>query len=128
MTAFDPQTAGSYLAAAVLIVLFAVREVRRKLSGTTTAPPAAVPTGTDLSTATGVRELVAHVTRLEAEAVILKARVTELEERLTQREHQAITMERRVDQLLEALSERDRMITRLRQSGTSATNDAGDDD
>lgn len=128
MTAFDPQTAGSYLAAAVLIVLFAVREVRRKLSGTSTAPAAAVPVGTDLSMATGVRELVAHVTRLESEAVILKARVTELETRLTQREQQAITMERRVDQLLEAIAERDRMIARLRSTGTSATDDAGDDD
>jgi hypothetical protein len=37
-------------------------------------------------------------------------------------------MERRVDQLLEAIAERDRMITRLRQTGTSATDDAGDDD
>ncbi len=129
MTAFDPQATGAYLASAVLIVVFAAREVRRRLSNTATPATTTAPEYTsNLSTATGVRELVAHVVRLEAEAVILKARVTELETRLTQREQQAITMERRVDQLLEAIAERDRMIVRLRGTGTSATNDAGDDD
>lgn len=128
MMAFDPQATGAYLASAVLIVVFAAREVRRRLSNTTTPATTTPEYTSNLSTATGVRELVAHVVRLEAEAVILKARDTELETRLTQREQQAITMERRVDQLLDAIAERDRMIERLRSTGTSATNDAGDDD
>lgn len=116
-----PEQIAPWLATSLLTIWLTYREVRRRLTSTASDP------GTTLNTGEGVRDLVAQVQRLEAEALTLRTRVTELETWLTVRDDRAAVMERRIDQLLTALDERDRIIDRLRPGGIVASDDAGHD-